>query len=153
MERPGAMTVDPTYADVVQLLATYAAIVDAGDGTPGPTSSSTTAAIASSPRENHDRGPPLATPAFESRALLPTPALRHPRDPVSMIPTTSATSLGRRLIRAREARPHPHRDQLRRLSHQAVQADHHLHVGRYLDEIVATPTGLKFRHAPGHLTQ
>jgi salicylate 5-hydroxylase small subunit len=137
------MTVDPTYADIVQLLAIYAAIVDAGDWDAWADLFTDDCRYRLQPRENHDRGLPLATLAFESKGMLLDRAYGI-RETLFHDPYYQRHVLGPPLIRAREP------GRIRTETNYAVyrtklsEPTSVFNVGRYLDEIVATPAGLKF---------
>src|SRR3954470_24789442 len=88
----GASDID--YAELLQLQAAYAAVVDAGDWDGWAELFIDDCRYRLQPRENYDRGLPLATLAFESKAcsrIAPTASAR----PCFTIRTTSATSSGR----------------------------------------------------------
>ena len=61
---------DIDYAELLQLQATYAAVVDAGDWDAWCELFIDDCCYRLQPRENHDRGFPLATLSFESKGML-----------------------------------------------------------------------------------
>jgi len=62
---------DPArYVELLRLYADYAAVLDAGDWNRWPDYFTDPCSYVLQPRENHDRGLPLATMAFESRGML-----------------------------------------------------------------------------------
>lgn len=71
MSVASAATADAaTYQALVQLYADYALAVDSGDWDRWPEFFVDACSYRLVPRENHDRGLPLATLAFESKAML-----------------------------------------------------------------------------------
>ena len=63
--------IDPqTFLELVQFQAEYAAVLDAGDWDRWPDFFLEECTYKIQPRENYDRGLPLATMAFESRGML-----------------------------------------------------------------------------------
>src|SRR5690349_4728421 len=134
----GASDVD--YAERLQLQAAYVAVVDAGDWDDWAELFIDDCRYRLQPRENCDRGLPLATLAFESKAcsrIAPTASAR----PCFTIRTTSATSSSRPACRrarpAGSAARHPYAVFRTKLSEPTTV----FNVGRYLDEIVRTPGG------------
>src|SRR3546814_3616640 len=59
-----------TYQSLVRLYADYAAVLDAGQWQQWPEFFADDCIYRIVPRENHERGFPLATLAFESKAML-----------------------------------------------------------------------------------
>lgn len=131
------------YLELTQLQADYASAVDSGNWDLWPEFFTDKAIYKLQPRENHERGFPLATLAFDSKAML--------RDRVYGIKETlfhdpyyQRHVVGAPVIRQRdEAGIHCEsnyavfRTKLNGLSTV-------FNVGRYLDIIVRTPQGLKF---------
>ena len=131
------------YHALVQLYADYAFAVDSGDWSLWPEFFVDACSYRLVPRENHERGFPLATLAFESKGML--------RDRVYGIKETlfhdpyyQRHVVGAPLVRSvdgeritSEANYAVFRTKLNELSTV-------FNVGRYLDTVVRTPTGLKF---------
>jgi salicylate 5-hydroxylase small subunit len=126
-----------------QLYADYASIVDAADWDAWCELFTEDCSYRLVPRENHERGLPLATLAFESKGMLKdrAHAIRETlfHDPyyqrhIVAAPRLLSVAAGR--IRS-EANYAVFRTKLSQLTTV-------FNVGRYLDEIVATPQGLKF---------
>ena len=95
------------------------------------------------PRENHERGLPLATLSFESKGMLKD-RVYGIRETLFHDPYYQRHVVGAPLVRAGEPGPDRERGQLRRLSHQADELSTVFNVGRYLDIVVRTADGLKF---------
>ena len=131
------------YQALVQLYAEYAFAVDSGDWDLWPEFFVEDCSYRLVPRENHERGFPLATLAFESKGML--------RDRVYGIKETlfhdpyyQRHVTGAPLVRS---------DADGRISSEANYAVFRtkldgpstvFNVGRYLDTVVRTPGGLKF---------
>ena len=131
------------YHALVQLYADYAYAVDSGDWSLWPDFFVDDCSYRLVPRENHERGFPLATLAFESKGML--------RDRVYGIKETlfhdpyyQRHVVGAPLVRAAseeriesEANYAVFRTKLNELSTV-------FNVGRYIDVVVRTAEGLKF---------
>jgi len=138
------MTIDfATYHALVQLYAAYAGAVDSGDWDLWPDFFVENCSYRLVPRENHERGLPLATLSFESKGML--------RDRVYGIRETLFHDpyYQRHVIGA----PLVHDATLERIESEANYAVFRtkfdalstvFNVGRYLDTVVRTPQGLKF---------
>lgn len=137
-----------TYLALVQLQADYSAALDAGDWARWPEFFTADGVYRLVPRENHERGFPLATLAFDSQAML--------RDRVYGISETifhdpyyQRHVVGAPLLRGLE-QDAAGREVIRCETNYAVlrtklSAETTVfNVGRYLDRIVRTPEGLKF---------
>jgi salicylate 5-hydroxylase small subunit len=132
------------YQALVQLYADYASAVDSGDWSLWPEFFVDACSYRLVPRENHERGFPLATLSFESKGML--------RDRVYGIKETlfhdpyyQRHVVGAPLVRGddgeritSEANYAVFRTKLNELSTV-------FNVGRYLDTVVRTPQGLKFQ--------
>ncbi len=132
-----------SYHALVQLYADYAWAVDSGDWSLWPDFFVDDCSYRLVPRENHERGFPLATLAFESKGML--------RDRVYGIKETlfhdpyyQRHVVGAPLVRAAgdgriesEANYAVFRTKLNELSTV-------FNVGRYIDVVVRTAEGLKF---------
>jgi len=132
------------WQELVQLYADYARAVDSGDWSLWPEFFVDTCSYRLVPRENHERGFPLATLSFESKGML--------RDRVYGIQETlfhdpyyQRHVVGAPVVRA--ASPG-------RIESEANYAVFRtkldgpstvFNVGRYLDVVVATPDGLRFQ--------
>jgi salicylate 5-hydroxylase small subunit len=131
------------YPALLELQATYAAVVDAGDWDAWCELFTDDGRYRLQPRENHDRGLPLATLAFESKAMLQDRAYGI-RETLFHDPYYQRHVVGVPLVRARQAgRIHTETNYAvfrTKLSEPTTV----FNVGRYLDEIVRTPAGLRF---------
>lgn len=133
-----------THLALTQLYADYASAVDSGDWDRWPGFFTPDGVYRLIPRENHERGFPLATLAFDSQAML--------RDRVYGIRETLFHDpyYQRHVVGA----PRVHRvDEAGALHCEANYAVFRtkldgpstvFNVGRYLDTVVRTPEGLKF---------
>jgi salicylate 5-hydroxylase small subunit len=140
--RPPAMDF-AEYQALIQLYADYAWAVDSGDWSLWPEFFVDACSYRLVPRENHERGFPLATLSFESKGML--------RDRVYGIKETlfhdpyyQRHVVGAPLVRSvdgerisSEANYAVFRTKLNELSTV-------FNVGRYIDRVVRTPDGLKF---------
>lgn len=131
------------WFELTQLYAEYASALDAADWDRWPEFFTEDCSYRLQPRENHERGFPLATLSFESQAML--------RDRVYGIRETLfhdpyyqrhvvGTPLVRRVEEGRihcEANYAVFRTKLSQLTTV-------FNVGRTIDEVVRTPQGLKF---------
>lgn len=133
-----------TWQALQQLYSDYASAVDSGDWDLWPTFFTTDGVYKLQPRENHERGFPLSTLAFDSQAML--------RDRVYGIKETLFHDpyYQRHIVGAPVVRQI---DQQGRLHCEANYAVFRtkldgpstvFNVGRYLDVVVNTPQGFKF---------
>ena len=132
-----------TYRQLLALYAEYAAVVDDNDWDKWPDFFTDECTYKIQPRENFDRGLPLATLAFESKGMLKdrvygiTETIFH--DPyyqrhVIGVPRILRVEDGRIETEANYAVFRTKPDELPTV----------FNVGRYLDTIRPTPNGLKF---------
>ena len=132
------------YHALVQLYADYAYAVDSGDWSLWPEFFVDTCSYRLVPRENHERGFPLATLSFESKGML--------RDRVYGIKETlfhdpyyQRHVVGAPLVKAVDAA-----GRIESEANYAVfrtkldEPSTVFNVGRYLDVVVPTAAGLKF---------
>ena len=132
-----------SYHALVQLYADYAAAVDSGDWNLWPEFFVDDCSYRLVPRENHERGFPLATLAFESKGML-RDRVYGIRETLFHDPYYQRHVVGAPLVRAAsegriesEANYAVFRTKLSELSTV-------FNVGRYVDVVVATSEGLKF---------
>lgn len=133
----------PTLFEIAQLHADYAAAVDSADWDAWVALFTEDCVYRIVPRENHERGLPLATLAFDSRAMLQDRvyAIRetlfhdpyYQRHVVGLPRLLSQDDAGLRC----EANYAVFRTKLSQLSTV-------FNVGRYLDRVVRTPAGWRF---------
>ena len=132
------------WQELVQLYADYARAVDSGDWSLWPEFFVDTCSYRLVPRENHERGFPLATLSFESKGML--------RDRVYGIKETlfhdpyyQRHVVGAPLVKAVDAA-----GRIESEANYAVfrtkldEPSTVFNVGRYLDVVVPTAAGLKF---------
>lgn len=131
------------YHELVQLYAEYAYAVDSGDWNLWPEFFVDECSYRLVPRENHERGFPLATLSFESKGML-RDRVYGIRETLFHDPYYQRHVVGAPLVRSAadrritsEANYAVFRTKLNGLSTV-------FNVGRYLDAIVRTPQGLKF---------
>jgi salicylate 5-hydroxylase small subunit len=131
------------YLTLVQLYSDYASAVDSGDWDLWPGFFTDACVYRLVPRENHERGFPLATLSFESKGMLRDrvygirETLFH--DPYYQRHVVGAPVV-RKVVDGRihsEANYAVFRTKLSELSTV-------YNVGRYVDEVVRTPDGLRF---------
>jgi salicylate 5-hydroxylase small subunit len=132
-----------TYHELVQLHADYTIAVDSGDWNLWPEFFVEACSYRLVPRENHERGFPLATLAFESKKML-RDRVYGIRETLFHDPYYQRHVVGAPLIREAdetrivcEANYAVFRTKLDALSTV-------FNVGRYLDVVVRTAEGLKF---------
>ncbi len=132
-----------TYQEVLALYGDYASVVDSNDWDNWPEFFTDVCTYKVQPRENFDRGLPLATLAFESKGMLKdrvyaiTETIFH--DPyyqrhVIGVPRILRVDEGRIEAQANYAVFRTKPDELPTV----------FNVGRYLDTIRRTPAGLRF---------
>ena len=131
------------YHDLVQLYVDYAAAVDSGDWDLWPEFFVDDCSYRLVPRENHERGFPLATLAFESKGMLKD-RVYGIRETLFRDPYYQRHVVGAPLVRSSEP------GRIRSEANYAVfrtklnELSTVFNVGRYLDVVVRTPAGLKF---------
>jgi salicylate 5-hydroxylase small subunit len=131
------------YHELVQLYADYARAVDSGNWDLWPEFFVDDCSYRLVPRENHERGFPLATLSFESKGMLKD-RVYGIRETLFHDPYYQRHVVGAPLVHSSsteriesEANYAVFRTKLNALSTV-------FNVGRYLDVVVATPEGLKF---------
>jgi len=140
--RPPAMDF-AEYQALVQLYADYALAVDSGDWSLWPEFFVDACSYRLVPRENHERGFPLATLSFESKGML-RDRIYGIKETLFHDPYYQRHVVGAPLVKsvddariASEANYAVFRTKLNELSTV-------FNVGRYIDRVVRTPDGLKF---------
>ncbi len=131
------------YVDLGQLYAGYARAVDSGDWDLWPEFFTDVCTYRLVPRENHERGFPLATLSFESKGML-RDRVYGIRETLFHDPYYQRHVVGAPVVRQvvdgrihSEANYAVFRTKLSELSTV-------FNVGRYVDEVVRTPAGLRF---------
>ena len=132
------------HFDLVQLYADYASAVSSGDWELWPEFFTEACSYRLQPRENFERGLPLATLSFESKGMLKD-RVYGIRETLFHDPYYQRVVVGAPRVRnftagriESEANYAVFRTKLSQLSTV-------FNVGRYIDEVVRTPEGLKFR--------
>ena len=133
-----------TFQALLALYSDYASAVDSGDWDLWPDFFTADCVYKLQPRENHERGLPLATLAFDSQAML--------RDRVYGIKETlfhdpyyQRHVVGAPLVRQVDAQGRLHCEANYAVFRTKLDGPSTVfNVGRYLDIVVRTPDGLKF---------
>ena len=130
---------------ITQLYADYASAVDSGQWDLWPEFFTEDGVYRLQPRENHERGFPLATLAFTSKGMLKDRAYGI-KETLFHDPYYQRHVVGMPVVREAQAEPGRWRCEANyavfrtKLSEVSTV----FNVGRYLDIIVRTPQGLKF---------
>jgi salicylate 5-hydroxylase small subunit len=132
-----------TYQALVQLYADYAAAVDSGKWDLWPEFFVDACSYRLVPRENHERGLPLATLSFESKGMLKD-RVYGIRETLFHDPYYQRHVVGAPIVRKVDADGRIHSEAnyavfRTRLSKESTV----FNVGRTIDEVVRTPQGLK----------
>ena len=132
-----------TWFGIQQLYADYAAAVDSGQWDLWPDFFTEQCVYRIQPRENFERGFPLATMRFESRGMLLDRAYAV-TETIFHDPYYQRHVVGVPLVlKVEDGRIHCESNYAvfrTKLSQETTV----FNVGRYLDEVVSTPQGLKF---------
>jgi salicylate 5-hydroxylase small subunit len=131
------------HFELLQLHANYASIVDAADWDAWCELFTDDCVYRLVPRENHERGFPLATLSFDSKGMLKDRAYAI-RETLFHDPYYQRHVVGvPRVLRVEAGRIHCESNYAvfrTKLSELSMV----FNVGRYLDEVVRTPQGLRF---------
>jgi salicylate 5-hydroxylase small subunit len=131
------------YTALAHLYADYASAVDSGQWDLWPEFFIDECSYRLQPRENHERGFPLATLSFESKGMLKD-RVYGIRETLFHDPYYQRHVVGAPVVRDVEA------GRIRSEANYAVfrtklsELSTVFNVGRYIDEVVRTPHGLKF---------
>jgi len=131
------------YFDLTQLYARYAQAVSSGQWELWPEFFTEDCSYRLQPRENHERGFPLATLSFESKGMLKD-RVYGIRETLFHDPYYQRHVVGTPLVLKAEA------DRFECEANYAVfrtklsELSSVFNVGRYIDVVVRTPEGLKF---------
>jgi salicylate 5-hydroxylase small subunit len=131
------------YLQIVQLYADYAQAVDSGDWDLWPEFFTDDCLYKLIPRENHERGFPLATLFFESKGMLKDRAYGI-RETLFHDPYYQRHVIGAPLIHKAEAGRFETEANYAVFRTKLSQPSTVFNVGRTLDVIVPTAAGLKF---------
>ena len=138
---------DLTFQDwqaLTRLYADYASAVDSGDWDLWPEFFTDDCSYRLQPRENHERGFPLATLSFESKGML-RDRVYGIRETLFHDPYYQRHVVGAPLVREIDADGRLHCEANYAVFRTKLsQLTTVFNVGRYLDIVVRTPQGLKF---------
>ena len=132
------------YLQVAQLHADYARAVDSGDWDLWPEFFTDDCIYKLIPRENHERGFPLATLFFESKGMLKDRAYGI-RETLFHDPYYQRHVVGAPLVLRGDGERIEVEANYAVFRTKLSQESTVFNVGRYLDVIVRTPAGLKFQ--------
>jgi salicylate 5-hydroxylase small subunit len=128
---------------VCQLHAAYAAALSAGDWDRWPGFFIDDCSYRLQPRENHERGFPLATLSFESKGMLKD-RVYGIRETLFHDPYYQRIVTGLPLVHRADANGIACESNYSVFRTKLSELSTVFSVGRYIDEIVRTPEGLKF---------
>jgi salicylate 5-hydroxylase small subunit len=128
---------------LTQLYADYASAVDSGDWDLWPEFFTEQCVYRLQPRENFDRGFPLATLSFTSKGMLKD-RIYGIKETLFHDPYYQRHIVGTPVVRAVEGATFRCEANYAVLRTKLSDASTVFNVGRYLDSVVRTPAGLKF---------
>ena len=132
------------YLELARLYAAYAHAVDSGQWDLWPAFFIDECSYRLQPRENHERGLPLATLSFESRGMLED-RVYGIKETLFHDPYYQRHVVGLPLVHKVDANGTIHSEANYAVFRTKLdQASTVFNVGRYIDTVVATPEGLKF---------
>jgi salicylate 5-hydroxylase small subunit len=132
------------YQALVQLYSDYASAVDSGDWDLWPEFFTDACTYRLIPRENHERGFPLATLSFESKGMLKD-RVYGIRETLFHDPYYQRHVVGAPVIRRVDPDGRVHSEANYAVFRTKLsEFTTVFNVGRYVDEVVRTPAGLKF---------
>jgi salicylate 5-hydroxylase small subunit len=131
------------YLELAALYADYASAVDSGDWSLWPGFFTEQCSYRLQPRENHDRGLPLATLSFESRAMLED-RVYGIRETLFHDPYYQRHVVGLPRVLKVDAQGIHSEANYAVFRTKLDQPSTVFNVGRYLDVVVRTDAGLKF---------
>ena len=132
------------YFELTQLYARYAQAVDSGDWDLWPEFFTDECSYRLQPRENHERGFALATLSFESKGMLKD-RVYGIRDTLFHDPYYQRHVVGTPLVHRVEG-DHIYSEANYAVFRTKLDAlSTVFNVGRYIDTVVRTPDGLKFK--------
>lgn len=133
-----------TYLDLSRLYAAYAHAVDSGDWDLWPAFFTEQCSYRLQPRENHERGLPLATLSFESRGMLED-RVYGIRETLFHDPYYQRHVVGLPLVHKVEADGTLHsKANYAVFRTKLSEPSTVFNVGRYIDRVVRTDAGLRF---------
>ena len=128
---------------LTQLYADYASAVDSGDWDLWPEFFTDECSYRLQPRENHERGFPLATLSFESKGMLKDRVYAI-KETLFHDPYYQRHVVGTPVIRGVEAGRFTSETNYAVFRTKLSDTSTVFNVGRYLDTVVRTPDGFKF---------
>ena len=132
------------YSELVQLYADYAAAVDSGQWDLWPEFFIDECSYRLQPRENHERGFPLATLSFESKGMLKD-RVYGIRETLFHDPYYQRHVVGAPVVRKVDDAGRIHSEANYAVFRTKLSKESTVfNVGRTIDEVVRTPQGLKF---------
>ena len=131
------------YFDLNQLYASYASAVSSGQWELWPEFFTEECSYRLQPRENYDRGFPLATLSFESKGMLKD-RVYGIRETLFHDPYYQRHIVGSPVVRSAEGGSFRCEANYAVFRTKLSDASTVFNVGRYLDTVVRTPEGLKF---------
>jgi salicylate 5-hydroxylase small subunit len=129
---------------LTQLYADYAQAVDSGDWDLWPEFFTDDCVYRLQPRENHERGFPLATLSFTSKGMLKD-RVYGIRETLFHDPYYQRHIVGSPVVRSADARGFRCEANYAVFRTKLSEASTVFNVGRYIDTVVRTPAGLKFK--------
>ena len=132
-----------TYFELNQLYARYARALDAADWEAWPEFFIDHCVYKLQPRENHERGFPLATLAFDSKGMLKD-RVYGIRETLFHDPYYQRHIIGAPVVRQLDGERIHCEANYAVLRTKLSQATTVFNAGRYIDEVVRPPDGLKF---------
>ena len=132
------------YFELTQLYANYASAVSSGEWELWPEFFTEECSYRLQPRENFDRGFPLATLSFESKGMLKD-RVYGIRETLFHDPYYQRHVVGARVVRKAEADRSECEANYAVFRTKLSELSSVFSVGRYVDVIVRTPEGLKFK--------
>ncbi|MES2400976.1 MAG: nuclear transport factor 2 family protein [Pseudomonadota bacterium] len=131
------------YLALTQLYANYAKAVDSGDWDLWPEFFTEECSYKLVPRENHERGFPLATLMFESKGMLKDRAYGI-RETLFHDPYYQRHVVGTPIIHKADGQRFESEANYAVFRTKLSQESTVFNTGRYIDVVVKTPEGLKF---------
>ena len=140
------MSTKPTFddwLDLTQLYADYASAVDSGNWDLWPEFFTDQCVYRLQPRENHERGFPLATLSFTSKGMLKD-RVYGIKETLFHDPYYQRHVVGAPVVRSSEGGQFCCEANYAVFRTKLSDASTVFNVGRYLDSVVRTPEGFKF---------
>jgi salicylate 5-hydroxylase small subunit len=132
-----------TYQELTQLYADYASAVDSGHWDLWPEFFTDDCVYKLQPRENHERGFPLATLSFTSKGMLKD-RVYGISETIFHDPYYQRHVVGAPVIRKAEGERFECEANYAVFRTKLSEVSTVFNVGRYIDTVVRTPAGLKF---------